>query len=126
MDRAAFEGEIRSLYAQAEGGMGLEPLLEGICDTLRRHPRALSGISGRYAVKATDTGLARAFMLEDGVFSALSPTAAVDAEISGREDDLLRVFHRELTPMAALVRGKVRVKGSRAALLSLAGILPEG
>ena len=63
-------------------------------------------------------------------YNALTPcnlaTAAVDAEISGREDDLLRVFRRELTPMAALVRGKVRVKGSRAALLRLAGILPEG
>ena len=52
--------------------------------------------------------------------------SAVDAAILGREDDLLRVFRRELTPMAALVRGKVRVKGSRAALLRLAGILPEG
>lgn len=88
-----------------------------------RHPDALAGISGRYAVLAADTGYARAFALEDGIFSSLAPGAPVDVAVSGCEKDLLAVFRRELAPLAALLRGKIRVRGDRAALMRFAEFL---
>ena len=84
---------------------------------------ALAGITGRYAVLAADTGFACAFALSSGVFSPLAPDAPVDVSIVGGEADLLAVFRHELAPLKALLGGKVRVRGDRAALLRFAPFL---
>lgn len=123
MSKADLKREIRALYRDADGGLDLPGLMDGVCAALARHPDALAGISGRYAVLAADTGYARAFALEDGVFSSLAPDAPVDVAVSGCEKDLLAVFRRELAPLAALLRGKIRVRGDRAALMRFAEFL---
>ena len=97
--------------------------ISGVCAALARHPDALAGITGRYAVLAADTGFACAFALSSGVFSPLAPDAPVDVSIVGGEADLLAVFRHELAPLKALLGGKVRVRGDRAALLRLAPFL---
>lgn len=123
MSKADLKREIRALYRDADGGLDLPGLMDGVCAALARHPDALAGISGRYAVLAADTGYARAFALEDGIFSSLAPDAPVDVAVSGCEKDLLAVFRRELAPLAALLRGKIRVRGDRAALMRFAEFL---
>lgn len=123
MSKADLKREIRVLYRDADGGLDLPGLMDGVCAALARHPDALAGISGRYAVLAADTGYARAFALEDGIFSSLAPGAPVDVAVSGCEKDLLAVFRRELAPLAALLRGKIRVRGDRAALMRFAEFL---
>lgn len=123
MSKADLKREIRALYRDADGGLDLPGLMDGVCAALARHPDALAGISGRYAVLAADSGYARAFALEDGIFSSLAPDAPVDVAVSGCEKDLLAVFRRELAPLAALLRGKIRVRGDRAALMRFAEFL---
>mgnify|MGYP000770398766 CR=1 FL=1 len=123
MSKADLKQEIRALYRDADGGLDLPGLMDGVCAALARHPDALAGVSGRYAVLAADSGYARAFALEDGAFSSLAPDAPVDVAVSGCEKDLLAVFRRELAPLAALLRGKIRVRGDRAALMRFAEFL---
>ena len=113
MSKADLQRDIRALYRDADGGLDLPGLMDGVCAALARHPDALAGVSGRYAVLAADTGYARAFALEDGIFSSLAPGAPVDVTVSGCEKDLLAVFRRELAPLAALLRGKIRVDALR-------------
>lgn len=123
MSKADLQRDIRALYRDADGGLDLPGLMDGVCAALARHPDALAGISGRYAVLAADTGYARAFALEDGAFTSLAPDAPVDVAVSGCEKDLHAVFRRELAPLAALLRGKIRVRGDRAALMRFAEFL---
>ena len=73
MSRADLQRDIRALYGAADGGLGLPALMDGVCAALARHPDALAGISGRYAVLAADSGYACAFALEDGVFFPSRP-----------------------------------------------------
>ena len=70
-----------------------------------------------------DTGFTCAFALSSGVFSPLAPDAPVDVSIVGGEADLLAVFRHELAPLKALLGGKVRVRGDRAALMRFAPFL---
>ena len=123
MSKADLQRDLRALYREAGDGQTLPVLMDGVCAALARHPDALAGITGRYAVLAADTGYARAFALEDGIFSSLAPGAPVDVTVSGCEKDLLAVFRRELAPLAALLRGKIRVRGDRAALMRFAEFL---
>ena len=123
MSKADLKREIRALYRDADGGLDLPGQRGAHAVHQARHPDALAGISGRYAVLAADTGYARAFALEDGIFSSLAPGAPVDVAVSGCEKDLLAVFRRELAPLAALLRGKIRVRGDRAALMRFAEFL---
>ena len=134
MSKADLQRDIRALYRDADGGLDLPGLMDGVCAALARHPDALAGISGRYAVLAADSGYACAFSetaggaltsfaLEDGAFTSLAPDAPVDVAVSGCEKDLLAVFRRELAPLAALLRGKIRVRGDRAALMRFAEFL---
>ena len=123
MSKADLQRDIRALYRDADDGLDLPGLMDGVCAALARHPDALAGISGRYAVLAADSGYARAFALEDGAFTSLAPDAPVDVAVSGCEKDLLAVFRRELAPLAALLRGKIRVRGDRAALMRFAEFL---
>lgn len=123
MSKSDLQRDIRALYREADGGLGLPALMEGVCAALARHPEALAGISGRYAVLAADIGFTCAFSLNDGVFSPLSPGTAVDVSITGHEADLLAVFRCELAPLPALLRGKIRVRGDKGKLMRFAEFL---
>ena len=114
MSKADLQRDLRALYREAGDGQTLPVLMDGVCAALARHPDALAGITGRYAVLAADTGFACAFALSSGVFSPLAPDAPAD---------LLAVFRHELAPLKALLGGKVRVRGDRAALLRFAPFL---
>ena len=105
MGKAELQRDLQALYSRAQGNMALSALMDEICSMLARHADTLRGVNGRYRLTASDTGY------------------TVDAAILGREDDLLRVFRGELSPMSALFQGKVRVQGSKAALMRLAGFL---
>lgn len=123
MSKADLQLDLRALYREAGDGQTLPVLMDGVCAALARHPDALAGITGRYAVLAADTGFACAFALSSGVFSPLAPDAPVDVSIVGGEADLLAVFRHELAPLKALLGGKVRVRGDRAALMRFAPFL---
>lgn len=123
MEKAGLQKDLQALYSRAQGGMALSALVDEICSMLARHADTLRGVNGRYRLAASDTGYTRAFALEDGVYRDLDSAGLVDAAILGREDDLLRVFRGELSPMSALFQGKVRVQGSKAALMRLAAFL---
>lgn len=116
MSKADLQLDLRALYREAGDGQTLPVLMDGVC-------AALAGITGRYAVLAADTGFACAFALSSGVFSPLAPDAPVDVSIVGGEADLLAVFRHELAPLKALLGGKVRVRGDRAALMRFAPFL---
>lgn len=122
MPKANLQQEVRVLLSRADSA-ALAPLLDELCALLSRHPDALAAINSRYRLIAPDTGLSCAFALEHGAYRALSDTDAADVTVSGKEGDLLRVFRRELSPMAALLRGKIKVSGSKAALMQLAEFL---
>lgn len=123
VSKADLQRDLRALYREAGDGQTLPVLMDGVCAALARHPDALAGITGRYAVLAADTGFACAFALSSGVFSPLAPDAPVDVSIVGGEADLLAVFRHELAPLKALLGGKVRVRGDRAALMRFAPFL---
>lgn len=123
MGKAELQRDLQALYSRAQGNMALSALMDEICSMLARHADTLRGVNGRYRLTASDTGYTCAFALEDGVYRGLDGAAPVGAAILGREDDLLRVFRGELSPMSALFQGKVRVQGSKAALMRLAGFL---
>lgn len=89
VSKADLQLDLRALYREAGDGQTLPVLMDGVCAALARHPDALAGITGRYAVLAADTGFACAFALSSGVFSPLAPDAPVDVSIVGGEADLL-------------------------------------
>ena len=120
---ADLRDDIRALYALADGGAGLAELLDGICEALERHPREVRDINASYRVHATDTGATRAFALENGAFRTLEEAENADVTVLGSEADLLRVFRRQLAPAAALLLGKIKVKGNKAALMRFAEFL---
>lgn len=123
MSKTDLQRDIRALYQDADTGLGLPALMDGVCAALARYPDALKSINGRYSICAADTGFTCAFALNGGVFSVLAPKEPVDVSVSGRERDLLAVFRRELSPLTALLCGKVRVHGDKAALMRFAEFL---
>lgn len=123
MGKAELQQDLQALYRRAEDGITLGALTDEICALLAQHTDALRGVNGRYRLMTSDTGYARAFALENGAYRELDCAAPVDVTILGYEADLLRVFRRELSPMGALLRGKIRWQGSKAALMRLAEFL---
>ncbi len=123
MDKQALQNDVHALYQQADGGADLAALLDGVCTALRAHPDALRDVTASYRLRATDTGLERAFALDGGRYRDLAPSEAADATLLGAESDLLRVFRRELSPMKALLLRKVRLEGSKAAVMRLGEFL---
>lgn len=112
--------DIRALLDRSEGISSLASLMDEVCGLLIRHTDALACIDSRYRLEASDTGYARAFALEKGVYRPLETGEAADVTLRGKETDLLRIFRGELSPMAALLSGRVKVYGSKAALMQFA------
>ena len=115
--------EIEQVYALADGGMALRELMEAIGKVLARHPEALQGITYSYRLQAEDTGYRMAFSLVNGRFSLLGAMEKVDVLVMGKEENLLRVLQRKLAPLTALLLGKIKVFGNKAALMKLAEFL---
>ena len=120
---ADFSEDIQTMYALADLGTSLPRLIEALLEVLKRHPEELKGITASYGIYAVDTGFAKAFALVGGELSLLAPGDTAEVMVSGTAENLLLVFQRKLTPVKALLLGKVKVKGNRGALLKLAAFL---
>jgi hypothetical protein len=119
----AFGNDIRALHVLAKNCSALSELVPSLYAMLHRNGESLAGISHTYRLTASDTGYACAFALRDGAFSELTPSAPVDVTVNGKETDLLAIFQRRLSPTVALITGKVKLTGSKAALMQLAAFL---
>ena len=116
---AGLREEIRRVYDMAEEEDSLPALMEAICLAMDRHGDELRGVTYRYRLHATDTGYEKAFGLRDGVFEKLDGQDTVDVTVSGLEAQLIQVLRRKLAPLKALVLGRIKVRGDKAALLRL-------
>lgn len=123
MAKTELQKDIRALLDHPDRVSSLPALMDEICGILSRHTDDLSHIDHRYRLETTDTGYVRAFALKNGVYQPLGSSDAADVSLLGREEDLLRIFRGELTPMAALLRGKVKIRGSKSALMQFAEFL---
>ena len=119
----ALKQEIQSILDGLDASVSFEALMEQFCAVLAKHPEALGSLAGRYRLTAEDTGAYAAFALSENGLQALDASEAVDAAISGKETDLLKIIRRELNPMAAMFTGKLTVKGNMQALMKFAQIL---
>ncbi len=123
MSETTFRQDIQQVYSIADSGVSLESLMEAICGVLSRHPADLSSVTHSYRLKATDTGYELAFGLTSGAFKPLAAADTVDVTVKGKEADMLAVFQRKLSPMKALLLGKIKLEGSKAALMKLGEFL---
>ena len=123
MQQDAMKREIAQVYTLADRRGSLPELMEAICAVLQRHPQALAHLTHSYRLVSTDTGYTTAFALTAGAFQWLPGPQAVDVEISGKEHNLLAVFQRKLDPLKALLLGRIKLKGDKAALLKLGELL---
>ena len=114
---------IRQLMAEAGNGLSFEELMERFCEALRSHPEALGALSGSYRLQTSDTGFSLGFALGENSFRVLQAGEKADVTICGKEETLLALIHRELTPAKALLTRKLTVKGSMAALTKFAEVL---
>lgn len=111
------------MYAFTDQCTGLAQLVPELYGVLGRNGDALTDVTYAYRMHATDTGYTNAFALRGGVFEALGALDAVDVTVLGTEANLLAVFQRKLNPVKALLLGKIKVDGNKAALLKLAAFL---
>lgn len=120
---ATFKKDIEAMYVFAAKCEGLAVLVPELCAVLRRNGDSLAEVTYAYRVRATDTGYTYAFALWAGAFAELAATDPVDVTVLGTEANLLAVFQRKLNPAAGLLLGKIKVEGSKSALLKLASFL---
>ena len=118
-----FRRDITQMYAYTAQCNRLETLVPALYDVFRRNGDVLSGISASYRLVSTDTGFSGAFALDAGKFTELPPAEPVDVTITGKEAHLLAVFQRKMNPATAMLTRRVRVNGSKAALMQLAAFL---
>ena len=123
MAKEQFQQELEMMLQQGSGDKNLAQVLDGLVELLIRHQDTFVGITYRYRLSATDSGTSRAFALVDGRYAPLDEAAPVDVTILGKEQHLLAIFNKQLKPAAALLTGKLKVKGSLAALNTLAAYL---
>lgn len=108
---------VQALYQRADHGATLKDMMDGICDMLKAHEADIRDVTYSYRLCATDTGYVKAFSLVNGRYVEKSEMDEADTIVSGRESDLLAVLQRKLSPMSAILRGKITVRGSKAALI---------
>jgi len=114
--------DIRAVESQA-GVLTLAEWADALCSVLAGHEAELKGITYSYRLRASDTSFERAFSLMDGRYADLNADVPADADVSGKEADLLLVFERKLPPLKALLTRKIKLKGSKAALIKLGDFL---
>ena len=123
MGKTELKNEIRERYKKADSGETLSGLANGICEVLSRHADAISDVTYSYRICASDTCYTRAFSINRGVLTEMSEMDEADVTVTGTEANLLAVFRRQVSPMSAMLRGKVKVKGSMPALVRFAEFL---
>lgn len=119
----ALRNDTQKVYQAADSGAGLGDLIDQIIEVFQNHENALRGITASYRLSTTDTGISKAFALIDGKYTPVADNQEVDAAISGSEKNLLAIIKRELQPLPALLLGKIKLKGSKSALIRLGEFL---
>lgn len=123
MEGNAMKRDIEAVYRLAEVGVSLSRLMEAIGGVLARHGDELQDITASYRLQSSDTEYIGGFALERGQYRLLGDQEEAEVTVIGKERDLLAVFQRKLSPMAALLRGKIKVKGNKGALIKLGEFL---
>ncbi len=123
MAKEQFQQELENMLAAGSGSQSLAQVLDGLTALLQRHQDTFREVTNSYRLAASDSGVTRAFKLENGCYRPLGDAEPADVTITGKEQHLLAIFNKQLKPAAALLTGKLKVKGSLAALNTLAAYL---
>ena len=123
MAKEQFQQDLEAMLTQGSGNRNLSQVLDGLIELLKRHEDTFTGVTYRYRLAASDTGVTRGFALEDGRYAPLDESAPVDVTILGKEEHLMAIFNKQLKPAKALLTGKLKVQGSLVALNTLAAFL---
>lgn len=118
-----FREDLAALYRTVDEASTLNEVVEPLAALLSRHPDTLAHITASYRLSPTDSPESFAFALHGGKLERLAQSAPTDVTVIGASESLMAVFQKKLSPMAALLRGKVRIKGNKGALLKLAELL---
>ncbi len=117
------KNEVKALCGKEGAGLSLKEIIEALCGALKRNSDAIAEITNSYRICASDTGYTHAFSIKEGVLTDIDEVDEADVTITGTEANLLAVFRRQISPMSAMLRGKVKVKGSMPALVKFAEFL---
>ncbi len=123
MSKTMFQQELEAMLAKGSGDMPLGQVLDNLSALLIRHEETFRGVTYSYRLSASDSDVTRAFSLVDGHYSPLGDSDATDVTVTAKEQHLLAIFNKQLKPASALLTGKLKVKGSLAALNTLAAFL---
>ena len=115
--------DVQALYAWAERCETLDEMVPELYHVLRQNENALSGVTHSYRLQAIDRDFTAAFRLERGRFSELKDSDPAEVTVRGTQANLLSVFQRKLNPATGLLLGKIKVSGSKSALLALSAFL---
>ena len=118
-----FKQDIQAIYVLAEHCDTLASLLPALRDVLCRNESDLADVTYAYRLATTDTDYLFTFALNQGHFTELATSDFVDVTVSGKENHLLAIFQRKLNPMTAMLTGRIKVIGSKTALIKLASFL---
>ena len=109
--------------AHADPKAGLKEWTKQLCRILSEHEDALNHITYSYRLCPTETGYVCAFSLVEGRYIPKTEMDEADVIVSGRERDLMDILQRKVSPLSALLRGKIQIKGSKAALIAFGEFL---
>ncbi len=123
MAKEHFQQELHRMLEAGSGEQTLAQVLDGLIELLSRHEDTFAGVTGSYRLNASDSGTRRGAALADCHYRARDDAEAADVTITGKEKHLLAIINKQLSPAAALLTGKLKVKGSLAALNTLAAFL---
>lgn len=120
---SAIKGQVKELLETVQQDADLKQVLDALGNILAAHPEELSDITYSYRFCANDTGLCKAFSLVEGRYYEKTEMDEADCIITAKEQDLMDIILRKQKPLTALLRGKLQLKGSKAALLRFAEFL---
>ncbi|MBP3542176.1 MAG: SCP2 sterol-binding domain-containing protein [Clostridia bacterium] len=120
---SVIKAQIKEVLLTAQDGASLKQLLDAVGDVLSRNESELKGITYAYRFCVSDTGLCKAFSLVDGQYFEKTELDEADCIVTATEKDMMDIFLRKQKPLTALLRGKLQLKGSKAALLRFAEFL---
>ncbi len=123
MAKEQFQQELTAMLEKGSGTLSLSQVLDGLTQLISRHGDTFQSVHNSYRLIASDSGVTRAFALENGQYRPLGDDENADVTITGKEQHLLAIFNKQLKPAMALLTGKLKVQGSMGALTTLASYL---
>lgn len=120
---SVIKSEIKNVLAKAANGASLKNLLDEVGNVLAANRQELKGITYSYRFCVSDTGLTKSFSLVDGEYFEKTEMDEADCIVTATEKDMMDIFLRKQKPLTALLRGKLQLRGSKAALLRFAEFL---